>query len=105
MLLEKCVIREIADCRVCAKNGAVLTDRKGVRFPVLREGEHRNIVYNSVPTYMADRADSLREYGIRNRHFLFSVERAEEVDRVIRAYREEALPAALFGKETVRRIK
>ena len=105
MLLEKCVIHEISGCETCARNGAVLTDRKGARFPVLREGAHRNVVYNSVPTYMADRADSLREYGIRHRHFIFSVEKAEAVDRVIRAYREEAASADVFGKETVRRIK
>jgi len=105
MLLEKCVIHEISGCETCARNGAALTDRKGARFPVLREGAHRNVVYNSVPTYMADRADSLREYGIRHRHFIFSVEKAEAVDRVIRAYREEAASADVFGKETVRRIK
>ena len=105
MLLEKCVIREVAGCDACARNSAVLTDRKGARFPVLREGAHRNVVYNSVPTYMADRADNLRECGIRHRHFIFSVERAETVDRVIRAHREESAPTEIFGNETVRRIK
>lgn len=105
MLLEKCVIREVADCEACRRNSAALTDRRGARFPVLREGAHRNVVYNSVTTYMADRADALRENGICHRHFIFSVERAEAVDRVIRAHREGHDPAALFGKESVRRIK
>ncbi len=105
MLLEKCVIREIASCEVCGRGGAVLTDRKGARFPVLREGAHRNVIYNSVPTYMADRADSLRSYGARYHHFIFSAERAETVDRVIRAHREESAPTAVFGTEAVRRIK
>ena len=105
MLLEKCVIREVADCEACRRNSAALTDRRGARFPVLREGAHRNVVYNSVATYMADRADALRENGICHRHFIFSVERAEAVDRVIRAHREGHDPAALFGKESVRRIK
>ena len=105
MLLEKCVIREIASCEVCGRGGAVLTDRKGARFPVLREGAHRNVVYNSVPTYMADREDSLRSFGVHHRHFVFSTEPAETVDRILRAHREGWSPAEIFGAETVRRIK
>ena len=87
MLLEKCVIREVGSCRECEKNGFVyLTDRKGIRFPVLRTYNHRNIIYNSLPTYMADRQAELEKYGIKNRHFIFTVESAEEVDRVISAH-------------------
>lgn len=87
MLLEKCVIREVGSCRECEKNGFVyLTDRKGIRFPVLRTYDHRNIIYNSLPTYMADRQAELEKYGIKNRHFIFTVESAEEVDRVISAH-------------------
>ncbi|MBR6744838.1 MAG: hypothetical protein IKM00_06455, partial [Clostridia bacterium] len=32
-----------------------LTDRTGAAFPVLREFRHRNVIFNSVPTYMADK--------------------------------------------------
>ncbi len=86
MTLEKCVIREIADCKACAECSVTLRDRRGIEFPVLREWEHRNIIYNSLPTSMSDREDELRRAGITARHFLFSVESAEEVDRVIEAY-------------------
>lgn len=105
MLLEKCVIREIASCDACHRGEALLTDRKGAKFPVLREGAHRNVVYNSVPTYMADREGELKQFGIRHRHFLFSVERAQTVDRVLRAHREGQQPAEVFGADAVRRIK
>ena len=105
MLLEKCVIREIASCEACGRGAAALTDRKGVRFPVLREGAHRNIVYNSVPTYMADREDQLDVAGIRHRHFLFSVEKAQTVDRILRAYRDGEPPETATGQIGVRRIK
>lgn len=105
MLLEKCVICEISSCETCRHGNAQLTDRKGMKFPVLREGAHRNIVYNSVPTYMADREEELSRFGVRHRHFLFSVERADAVDRILRAHREEQLPAAVFGNDAVRRIK
>ncbi len=87
MLLEKCVIKEVADCKICEKNKAVLTDRKGITFPVLREWEHRNTVYNSLPTYMGDKKDQLLKYGIEGGHFIFSTESPSEVDRVIEAYK------------------
>ena len=96
MTVEKCVIREIADCDTCAKNAAILTDRRGVRFPVLREWEHRNVIYNSLPTSMSDRQDQLTKAGITNQHFLFSTESPDEVDEVIKLWKKgAALPFAV----------
>ena len=89
MLLEKCAIREISGCRgysgsqVCR---ATLTDRRGVDFTVIREGEHRNVVYNSLPTCMSDRESELRAAGLVSRHFIFTDETPTEIDRVIKAY-------------------
>lgn len=90
MTVEKCVIREIADCDTCAKNSAILTDRRGVRFPVLREWEHRNVIYNSLPTSMSDRQEQLTKAGITNQHFLFSTETPDEVDEVIHLWKKGA---------------
>lgn len=93
MTVEKCVIREIADCDTCDKNAAILTDRRGVRFPVLREWEHRNVIYNSLPTSMSDKQDQLAKAGITAQHFLFSIETPDEVDEVIELWKKgEALP-------------
>ena len=93
MTVEKCVIKEIADCDTCAKNSAILTDRRGVRFPVLREWEHRNVIYNSLPTSMADRQDGLAKAGIVSQHFIFSTETLDEVDEIIHSWKKgEALP-------------
>lgn len=93
MTVEKCVIKEIANCDTCAKNSAILTDRRGVRFPVLREWEHRNVIYNSLPTSMSDRQDQLLKAGITNQHFLFSTETPDEVDEIIQLWKKgEALP-------------
>ena len=101
MLLEKCAIREIyrhkkpeAVCReVCGKNAAVMKDRMGKEFPVLREDApkgtgHRNLVCNSLPTAMSDRMDEVSRAHLAGHHFIFTVEASEEVDRVIAAYRE-----------------
>jgi putative protease len=93
MMVEKCVIKEIADCDTCGKNAAVLTDRRGVRFPVLREWEHRNVIYNSLPTSMSDRQDQLAKAGLVSQHFLFSTETPDEVDEVINLWKKgNALP-------------
>ena len=101
MLLEKCAIREIyrhmkpdAVCReVCGRNAAVLKDRMGKEFPILREDSptgtgHRNLVCNSLPTGMSDRMDDLARAQLAGQHFIFTVESYREVDRVISAYRE-----------------
>ena len=99
MLLEKCVIREIADCNTCQNHSATLIDRRGVAFPVLRLQEHRNIIYNSLPTYMADEAEKLARHRVTLWHFIFSTETAHEVDDIVHAYQH-----ALASQVPIRRI-
>ncbi|MBQ7160748.1 MAG: U32 family peptidase [Clostridia bacterium] len=62
-----------------------LRDRRGARFPVVREGG-RDVVLNSAVTYMADRKADLDRAHIIDRHFIFTTETPAEVTRVIRAY-------------------
>ena len=90
MTLEKCVSREISDCKACSADHARLRDRMGAEFPVLREWEHRNVIYNSVPTSMSDRQERLIQARILSRHFLFSTESPEEINRILRAWRSGA---------------
>ncbi len=75
----------------------VLCDRRGVRFPVLTEGG-REIVYNSVPVYMADKGGALDAAGITNRHFIFSTESKKEVQSVIYAYKKSQPPKSAFTR-------
>lgn len=96
MILEKCVSREVADCRVCASGRALLRDRRGAEFPILREWSHRSAVVNSIPTGMSDRADALRRSRLTAWHFIFTVESPADVDAVVRAYQtEQPLPFAV----------
>ena len=96
MLLEKCVIQSLvagkkapdrSACSLCASGDVALRDRMGVRFPVLRLDDtgHRNVLYNSLPLSMTDRADELERARVTAQHNLFTVESADEVDEVIRA--------------------
>ena len=96
MTLVKCVIMELYGdkapkgqgkaCEICVKGEAKMKDRRGFIFPVVREMRHRNIVLNSLPTYMSDKQDELMRADITDRHFLFTVENACEVDDVIDSY-------------------
>ena len=68
---------------------AVLRDRKGEEFPVIGYPSYDcvNIVYNSVPTWMADRSEQLR--NIPHLHFMFTTETSAEAADVVRAYIEK----------------
>ena len=86
MITEKCVGKELGGCAACERGETSLTDRKGVSFPVMRRFSHRSVIFNSVPIYMGDRADVLRNYGLSKQHFIFTTESREQVQRVIKAY-------------------
>ena len=93
MTLERCVNKQAAGCAACTRGEVQLIDRKGVKFPVVREYGHRNLVLNSLPTGMSDKKNVLDLSGITAQHFLFTVESAKEVDGVIAAYQKgTALP-------------
>lgn len=78
MTLEKCVIRDLYSCEECKKHEFFeLRDRKGISFPLARAFEHRNIMYNSVPVFMADKKDELIKYRIVGAHYIFTDESAE----------------------------
>ncbi len=96
MITERCFVRENGGCGLCGKFSFL--DRKGKRFPALREYSHRNLIFNSVPTYMGDRLGRLRSLSLE--HLIFTVENAKECERVISLYQKGA-PLAC----EVRRIK
>lgn len=68
---------------------AVLRDRKDEEFPVIGypSCDCVNVVYNSVPTWMADRSEQLR--SIPHLHFMFTTETSDEAGHVVRAYIEK----------------
>ena len=94
MLLEKCAATDLSGCKACASDRAELCDRRGTRFPILREEPHRNLLFNSVPTYAADRPPR------GGQHFLFTTEKPHEMLAVLDAY-EKRLPP----EYDIRRIK
>ena len=104
MAVEKCVICEAAKGKgrgLCPLKDSgfdglcrgTLTDRTGAAFPVIREFPHRNIIFNSVPVYMADKWHEFQLSWVDGDVFIFSDETAEEVEKIISAY-ENGTPAS-----------
>lgn len=86
MLTERCFIRENFGCDAC--NRAALTDRRGAKFPLLREYNHRNVIFNSAPTYMGDKEKELSDAKIYHEHFIFSSESVKECESLLDSYRK-----------------
>ncbi len=100
MLTEKCIGKELGGCDDCQNGRLYLTDRKGIKFPVLRRPSHRSLVLNSLPVYMADKMSVLRQSKISSHHFIFTDETKKQAENVINAYKNNIPPAF-----EVRRIK
>ena len=98
MLTERCFIKENFGCDRCGK--ACLTDRRGEKFPMMREYSHRNLILNSRHTYMGDRRGELSGCRLESHHFIFSTESAVEIASAIESFR---LGKPLDGSE-VRRV-
>lgn len=93
MLTENCILKNIGTACPCGGTGT-LTDRKGARFPVVRDGAScRSIVLNAVPLYMADRMDDLRSTGAAALQLSFTTEDPVQCQTVCRAYASGATPA------------
>ncbi len=96
MLTVRCAMSDgRSDCghgSGCGRCGGTLYDRKGAAFPVTGTDRCENIIWNSVPIYMADRMDSVRGTGITRMHFLFTTEDSGECDRIIWAYETGLAP-------------
>lgn len=101
MILEKCVGKELGSCDACHAGKTRLVDRKGISFPVLREWEHRSVIYNSLPTCLSDRMGDLRAAGLRSEHYIFSTESRTECEAVVEAFRK----GSPLGVEVRRLVK
>ena len=99
MLTERCFIKENFGCENCSRTA--LSDRKGAKFPIIREYEHRNLILNSAITYMGDKSGELDSVGILHRHAIFSVETEREALVAIEALKNGR---AIDPSVTVRRM-
>ncbi len=95
MITERCYIRSKLSCKLDTSlptvrtgvNNCLLKDRRGAEFPVLCEYGHRNVIFNSVPTYLGDMKDRLNRGGL-GEHFIFSSEGVEEARELLLSYKK-----------------
>ena len=88
MITEKCFMKDNFGCDRCGK--CYLTDRKGVKFPMMREYKHRNLIFNSACTYMGDKMSDLLFGKTVFGHFIFSFENEKEISAVISAFKRKS---------------
>lgn len=99
MHTETCLVRRVrGDC--AGEQGkqpcpALLTDRVGASFPILRAYGHRTLLYNSLPTYRLDKRKALKKGGVGLLTLLFTVEDEEEMLRVRERFLASAPPEGL----------
>lgn len=100
MQTETCIIRNIKGS--CPNDHtrchAELIDRTGASFPVLRADGHRNLIYNSLPTYRLDKRKELKKSGVGLLTLLFTTETEAEMQAVLQAYRKGAPPTGKFTR-------
>ncbi len=83
MHTETCIISNITPCKKKGVCKAELKDKTSAVFPVIREYGHRNIIYNSVPTYLIDKLDMLKD--VNQYILMFTDESEEEILAVFKA--------------------
>ena len=95
MVTENCLIQNNVGCRCDRPNN--LIDRTGASFPLLAVFGHRTEVENSLPLWLADRAEYKR-LGLAYARLRFTTESPEECVRVYRGYLEGASAAGAFTR-------
>lgn len=94
MLTRNCPVKNGKSCNEC-KGKSSLVDRKGLHFPVICSNGFSEI-YNSRPTYMADRLNELKRLDFYV--FSFTDETENEVSSILKAYENGAAPDGEFTR-------
>ncbi len=81
MVSENCIIRNGENCPCKGENS--LTDRMGMTFPVIKDGEScRSIVLNCKKTFMLNEIEKIKRAGVSSQRVYFSDESAEECGKI-----------------------
>ncbi|MEE1502644.1 MAG: U32 family peptidase [Acutalibacteraceae bacterium] len=92
MLLRNCPQKSVDGCLKC--NGkSVLTDRKGIEFPLLCQNKKYSVLHNSVPLYIGNKSLSSLDFVT----FYFTIEDKKDCEKIYQAYLNGKAPD---GKKT-----
>ncbi len=85
IVTDHCIIKNSFG-RCACQNVHQLSDRRGSVFPVMREFECRNVIYNSHKVFLADKRPDLENAGLWGLRLLFTTESSRECAEVARTY-------------------
>ncbi|MBO5212605.1 MAG: U32 family peptidase [Clostridia bacterium] len=83
MTTHKCILKDSVGCDKCK---GYMKDRVDAEFYAEGIFSHRNVIFNSVPVYMADKIDEISSFS---HHFIFTDESKDECAGIIYAYKNK----------------
>ncbi len=95
MHTENCIIKNFSPCRNTFTCASALKDKTGARFPILREYNHRNTIYNSVPTYLLDKMDWFKSTSCV---LMFTIESEKEILSLLKSLKNATAPTGEFTR-------
>lgn len=100
MTVRNCLRKSASGKCGCKDEFFFLKDRKNAVFPVRSDRQScTNTVYNSVPVYMGDRINELKNSGISTYRFIFTTEAPCEIADILKMYQKrEKYPSAAFTR-------
>ena len=85
MVTDQCVLKEAGGACPCT-GSAMLSDRMGSVFPVVREFGCRNVIYNAHKLFLADKPEDIAACRLWAGRLLFTTESPRECVEVARSY-------------------
>ncbi len=96
MHTQTCIIRNVSGaCQQKDLCRATLTDRTGASFPLLRGYKHRNLLYNSLPSYRLDKRKEWKKAGVGLMTLLFTTETERDMQNIRDRFLASAPPDGL----------
>ena len=86
MVTEQCIISRASGQCTC-QNPGQLSDRMGSVFPVMREYEHRNVIFNAHRLFLADKLDDLYAAQLWGLRLMFTTESGRECIEIAKCYK------------------
>ena len=87
MITENCVIKNSGKCP-CNDQGYI-TDRMGMRFPVIRDGAScRNVILNCKKTFVKDKLTDIKDAGVSLYRIYFTDENSGECINICKSFLE-----------------
>ena len=85
MVTAGCTLKYTSKDKPCGRAGVYhFTDRKGKKLAAINScGYCYNLIFNSVPEYLLDKKEELKNMGVNAVRINFTIEKADEVEEVI----------------------